>query len=87
MAQGLSRTLADARRRLVKGIMIGRGESLSNLLLLDDVLLFSFGLECELEVLKDVLLIYRKATGMELNEVKSYLFTYKLLEDIYFFMN
>lgn len=83
VAEGLSRTLADARRRLVKGITIGRGESLSHLLFVDGVLLFCFGVECELEVFRDVLL-YKKATGMEFNEAKSTLFIYKLPEDLAF---
>lgn len=84
VAEGLSRTLAEARRRrLVKGIMIGRGESLSHLLFVDGVLLFCFGVECELEVFRDVLL-YKKATGMEFNEAKSTLFIYKLPEDLAF---
>jgi hypothetical protein len=58
----------------IQGIRIGR-ETLTHLLFMDDVLMFTFGSYREGSQLQEILLLYNKATGMEVNCVKSALFT------------
>jgi hypothetical protein len=57
---------------------VGRSESLTHLLFVDDVLLLCFGNDGEGQVFKDILQLYCVATGMEINENKSALFTSSL---------
>jgi len=48
----------------MKGVRVGRRESLTHLLFVDCVLLFCFGSERELSVYMDTLSLYKKAMGM-----------------------
>jgi hypothetical protein len=48
-----------------------RSEALTHLLFVDDVLLFCFGSEREGQCFKNIVQLYNKAIGMEINENKS----------------
>jgi hypothetical protein len=55
--------------------------SLTHLLFVDDVLLFSGGSRREAETLRDILSLFSKATGMQINDRKSSLTNFLLLEE------
>ena len=55
--------------------------SLTHLLFVDDVLLFIGGTRREAETLRDILLLFSKATGMQINDQKSLLTTFLLTEE------
>jgi hypothetical protein len=63
------------------GIKISQNLSLTHLLFVDDVLLFSGGTRREAETLKDILLLFSKATGMQINDRKSSITTSLLSEE------
>jgi hypothetical protein len=63
------------------GIKITQALQLTHLLFVDDVLIFSVGSRREAETLKNILLLFSKATGMKINEGKSSLTTNLLSEE------
>jgi hypothetical protein len=80
VVEGLDRSLLEAQRiREVQGVHIER-KALSHLLFVDDVLLFLFGSEREGFQVKEILELFKLAIGMEVNKVKSTLFTSGLEE-------
>jgi hypothetical protein len=75
VVEGLSRSIMEARRgRSLHGVQVGGNEYLTHLLFVDDVLLFSNGLEAEGRKLQEILQLYCKATSMEINFMKSVIF-------------
>lgn len=52
------------------------------MLFMDDLMLFGHGFMNELEKLRDLLNLYCKATGMEINQNKSLLLFNELADDI-----
>jgi hypothetical protein len=63
VAKGLSRAIQDGRRlRLLQGVLLGRGVSLTYLLFVDNVLLFCYGTELECQNLIDVTPLFSRGT-------------------------
>jgi hypothetical protein len=72
IVEGLSRSPLEAKReRLLKGIRIGGDLFLTNLIFVDDILFFTSGPELEGRKLKEILLLFGKATRMKINVLKS----------------
>lgn len=85
MEEGLSRAIEDAKRkRLFSVISIGRELVLSHLLF--DVLCFCLANGRDVTTLKEILQLFKKATGMEVNEKKSAVYSknvsHELLSDL-----
>jgi hypothetical protein len=79
VAKGLRNLIKEAKRqRQLLDIKVGRSESLTHLLFVDDVLLLCFGNDGELHIFKDILQLYFSTIGMDINENKSALFTFGL---------
>lgn len=79
MVEGLGRSLQEANRVTnIQGVNVGRIESLTHLLFVNDVLLFCYGYDREGERYKQILEIYNDVTIMEANVGKSTLFTLNL---------
>jgi hypothetical protein len=82
VAEGLSRALTQGKTTgELSGIKISQALSLTHLLFVDDVLLFSGGSRREAETLRDILSLFSKATGMQINDRKSSLTTFLLSEE------
>ena len=78
VAEDLSKYIMEARRlRIVQGVKVGKRESLSHLLFIDDVLLLCFGSDKEGDSLHEILKLYGKDAGMKVNDTKSTLYTSK----------
>jgi hypothetical protein len=73
--KGLSKALREAKRIGVSsGVKIGRSCSPTHFLFVAYVLLFIKGNFIESNKLKEILNLYRKATGMKINMKKSSIF-------------
>jgi hypothetical protein len=82
VAEDLSRSLTQAKNASVfTRIKITPSLSLTHLLFVDDVLIFSGGYKREAETLRNILSIFSKATGMLINDKKSSLTTFLLTEE------
>ena len=78
VAEDLSKYIMEARRlRIVQGVKVGKRESLSHLLFIDDVLFLCFGFDKEGDAIHVILKLYGRAVGMEVNDTKSTLYTSK----------
>eukprot|EP00253_Pinus_taeda_P033955 PITA_33955 len=72
VTEGLSRLIHNARRsNKIKGIEVAINISISHLLFVDDILIFSNGSYNELKELRDIFDLFMKATGMLINSGKS----------------
>jgi hypothetical protein len=82
VAEGLNRAISEAKRLgSFPGIKISQALHLTHLLFVDDVLIFSGGSRREAEALRNILTLFSKATGMQINEGKSTLTTNLLSEE------
>jgi hypothetical protein len=82
VAEGLNRAISHAKSAgTFSGIKISPVLFLTHLLFVDDVLIFSGGSRREVEVLRNILSLFSKATGMQINDRKSSLSTYLLTEE------
>lgn len=74
VAEGLSQLILEARRAgVVKGLEVVVNMLISHLLFVDDILLFTNGSLNEIKELKNILDLFMKATGMQVNHRKSQL--------------
>lgn len=81
VAEGLSRALTQGKNSgELLGIKISQNLSLKHLFV-DDVLLFSGGSRREAKTLRDILSLFSRATGMQINDQKSSLTTFLLTEE------
>jgi len=72
VAEGLSRAIIEAKRTgRFSGILIGEQLAITHLLFVDDVLIFCSGDRRDTRVLKEILNLFSKATGMDINVDKS----------------
>ena len=72
VAEGLSRALKAAKRQgSLKGIQVAPNFFITHLLFVDDVLIFCSGSVRDVVTLGEILDLFSKATGMEVNVVKS----------------
>ena len=72
VAEGLSRALNEAKRLgRFSGVCIGEQLAITHLLFVDDVLIFYSGYRRDTRVLKEILDLFTKATGMDINFEKS----------------
>ena len=72
VAEGLSRALLDAKQRgFFRGIKIAANLNITHLLFVDDILIFYNGSIKEAERLSELLILFGKATGMQINFQKS----------------
>ena len=79
VAEGLSRAIRAARAEgRFTGIKVASNCSITHLLFVDDVLIFCSGERGETRVLKEILELFSKATGMEINFSKYTLTTHLL---------
>lgn len=68
VAEGLSQLILEAKREgLVKGLEVAVNLYISHLLFVDDILLFTNGNLNEIKDLKNILDLFMKATGMQVN--------------------
>jgi hypothetical protein len=82
VAEGLNRALTQRKTTgELTGIKITQALSLTHLLFVDDVLLFNGGSRREGETLRDILSLFSKATGMQINDQKSSLTTFLLSKE------
>eukprot|EP01018_Ginkgo_biloba_P018081 Gb_04379 [translate_table: standard] len=66
VVEGLSRAIKEAKsQRILQGIKVGRGESITHLLFVDDVLLFCSSSVHKGQSMKDILQLFNAATRME----------------------
>jgi len=76
VAEGLSRAIIEAHHEgRFQGIRVAPNLNITHLLFVDDVLIFCSGCRRESRVLKEILELFSKATGMEINAGKSTLTT------------
>lgn len=76
VAEGLSRALEDAKNKgLIHGVQISPNLQITHLLFVDDVLMYGSSSEREAGRLREILSLFSKATGMEVNENKATLST------------
>lgn len=74
VAEGLSQLIQKAKRKgKVRGIEVAVNMFISHLLFLDDILVFTNGDSNEIKELKNILDLFLKATGMQINSRKSQL--------------
>jgi len=79
VAEGLSRVIKNAKNLgSLVGIHITRELSLTHLLFVDDVLIFCSGSIRETQTLHEILVLFSKATGMDINVGKSTITTHLL---------
>lgn len=72
VAEGLSRALTDAKNKdLIHGVQISLNLQITHLLFVDDVLMFGSSSSREVDRLQEILSLFLKATGMEVNGNKS----------------
>ena len=82
VAEGISRSLKDANQKgLIHGVQISPNLQITHPLFVDDVLMFGSGSVREAGRLQEILSLFSKATGMEVNELKSTLSTNLLGEE------
>ena len=78
----ISRAIKESKSQgSLKGVQISQHLSLTHLLFMDDVLIFCIGTMRDLHTLNDILVLFSKSTGMEINFVKSTLTTHVLSEE------
>ena len=83
VVDGLKRAILDAKRRgLFEGLLITSSMSISHLLFVDGILIFCKDSKREAKRLLDILKLFCKATGMQINLQKSSLTTLNLEEDM-----
>jgi len=87
VAEGLSRAILEAKALgRFKGIQVAPNLYITHLLFVDDVLIFCSGTRGESKILRDMLDLFSKATGMDINVGKSSLISHRLspreVEDI-----
>lgn len=76
VAEGLSHLIRSAKREgAVKGLEVAVNMFITHLLFVDDILLFTNGSLNEIKELKNILDLFMKATGMQINYRKSQLIT------------
>jgi len=76
VAEGLSRAITDAKHNgHFQGIQVAPNLNITHLLFVDDVLIFCSGSRGDTRALKEILDLFSKATGMEINAGKSSLTT------------
>jgi len=74
VAEGLSQLIQKAKREgKVRGIEVAVNLFISHLLFVDDILVFTNGESNEIKELKNILDLFLKATGMQINSRKSQL--------------
>ena len=74
----LRKYIMEARRlRIVQGVQVGKREALSHLLFIDDVFLLCFGSDKERYAPHEILKLYSRVVGMDVNDTKSILHTSK----------
>jgi len=79
VAEGLSRAILEAKAQgHFKGIQVAPDLYITHLLFVDDILIFCSGIRGESRILRDILDLFSKATGMDINVGKSSLMTHKL---------
>ena len=79
VAEGLSRALRASRDEgRFSGIQIAPNLNITHLLFVDDVLIFCLGTKGDSRALQEILELFTKATGMEINSGKSSLTTHLL---------
>jgi len=79
VAEGLSRAIIKAKNEgRFQGILVAPNLNISHLLFVDDVLIFCSGSRGDTRVLNEILDLFSKATGMEINAGKSTLSTHLL---------
>ena len=79
VAEGLSRAIRVAKAEgHFTGIQIAPNLNITHLLFVDDVLIFCSGTRGESRLLQEILELFSKATGMEINNDKSSLTTHML---------
>ena len=72
VAEGLSRALKEViRLGKFTGLQLAQNLNISHLLFVDDILIFCSGSVRDLRTLDDILKIFSKATGMDINVGKS----------------
>jgi hypothetical protein len=72
VAEGLNRALAHAKSQgNFTGIQIGKNLFITHLLFIDDVLIFCSGKQTDVESLSEILIMFSRATGMQINIQKS----------------
>jgi hypothetical protein len=72
VAEGLSHSLAHAKSHgLFRGVQISQTIYLSHLLFVDDVLIFCDGQRGDAEALYNLMKLFSRVTGMQINEGKS----------------
>jgi len=82
VAEGLNRAISHAKSASTfSRIKISPALFLTNLLFVEDVLIFSGGSRREVKVLRNILSLFSKATRMQINDTKSSLSTYLLTEE------
>ena len=75
VVEGLSRYILTAQNSGVfQGISFGNNIILSHVLFVDDIILVSDGSDRSLSTLYEVLMVFCKASGMIINEDKSYFY-------------
>ena len=79
VVEGLSRAIRAAKAEgSFSGIQLAPNLNITHLLFVDDVLVFCSGVRRETRVLQEILELFSKATGMEINFAKSSLTTHLL---------
>ena len=83
VVEGLSRAILDAKRRgLFEGLRITSSTSISHILFVDDILIFCKDSKRDAERLSEILTLFCKATGMQINLQKSSLTALNMEEDM-----
>ena len=83
VVEGLSRAILDAKRRgLFEGIKIATNLNITHLLFVDDILIFYNDSIREAERLSEILILFCKATGMQINLQKSSITTLNMEEEV-----
>jgi hypothetical protein len=82
VSESLSKALdAAARAGTFQGISVSSGLKLTHLLFVDDILIFCNGKAGDAEILADILVLFRLAIGMIINQHKSTISTFELEEE------
>jgi len=61
-------------------VVVGKGESITYFLFVDDIVFFCLGNEAGSHILKEILNVYSTTIGMEVNMGKSTLYTWGINE-------
>lgn len=73
-AEGLSQLIQKAKREgKVRGIKVAVNMNISHLIFVDDILVFKNGALNEIKELRNILDLFLKATGMQINSKKSHI--------------